>query len=430
MENYTDYTIKNHLLKIVGVFPIQHSFEQDAIQSGYELHQYDKSSLPFYKDYFYKGFRDLYTLAADDNKVRRLTKKTATLCTLTSGLEGSKFYKEINLQINQVDLFLFPDSFGMFSLDLNVQFDDSHPHLAQFSDACFIVREFERGIIKGSDLNWNSFIVQEYLLGQKTRGEGIELDEYSGTKFKLFITCDFEEPLDLPTQNALLYDIGCVAQPGTAISNEINAPSEEYKMYLAENYQFSAFRNWRGIALLDTFVLVGNNILTSEFQLITFKENYFLIYLHNLYVKYNLFKFNTDTSDYKTDLRPELREFLNQYNLSFVSYNFLPSMINSKLRIALDIEEEVKALTKRIQEIGAVVEEKSQEKTNLLLGLVSFVASLSAIEPFWEYSLKIQQYFELPDYAAYFILIGSGSFILGFVFYMPEKIKNFINRWI
>lgn len=424
MESYTNYKIKNHLLKIVGVFPIKATFEKEALTSGYELHQYAPSSLPFYKDYFYKGFRDLYTLDGENSKVRRLTKRPASKCTVISGP------KEINLEINQIDLFLFPDSFGMFSLDLSVEFDESLPHLAQFSDACFIVREFERGVIKGSELNWSSFIVQEFLLGQKTRGEGVDLDEYSGTKFKLFITCDFEEQLDLATQNALLYDIGCVAQPGTALSNEVNAPSEEYKNYLAENYQFSAFRNWRGIALLDTFVLLGNNILSSEFQMITFKENYFLIYLHNLYVKYNLFKFNTGTSDYKTDLRPELREFLNQYNLSFVSYNFLPSMINYRLRLALDIENEANALTKRIQEIGAVVEEKSQEKTNILLGLVSFLGAFSAIEPFWDYSVKIQQYFELPEYTAYLIIIGSIISLLSFVFFMPGKIKNFISQWI
>jgi hypothetical protein len=135
----------------------------------------------------------------------------------------------------------------MFSLDLTVHFNDNRPNLSQFSDACFIVREFERGIIKGSDLNWNIFIENQFLLGQKTRGEGVDLDEYSGTKFKLFTVCDFEEPLDLTMQNALLYDLGCVAQPGTAISHDVNAPSDEYKMYLADNYQFSAFRNCRYI---------------------------------------------------------------------------------------------------------------------------------------------------------------------------------------
>ena len=430
MENYTNIKIKNHILKIVGVFPVQPSFEQEALITGYELHQFAPASLSFYKDYFYKGFRDLYTLAGENNKVRRLTKKLATTCTITSGLESSKFYKEINLQINQIDLFLFPDSFGMFSLDLNVQFDDTLPHLAQFSDACFIVREFERGLIQGTDLNWNAFIVKEYLLGQKTRGEGVELDEYSGTKFKLFIACDFVETLDIETQNALLYDIGCIAQPGTAISNDANAPSEEYKKQLAEKFQFSAFQNWRGIALLDTFVIVGNNILTSDFQLITFKENYFLIYLHNLYIKYDLFKMNTGISDFKSDLRPELRDFLNVYNLSFISFNFLPSMINAKLRVALDVENEVDALTKRIQEIGAAVEERSQERTNILLGLVSFVASLSAIEPFWGYAVMAQEFFHLPTYAAYIILIGGGSSIISFIFFMPEKIKNYISRWL
>jgi hypothetical protein len=105
-------------------------------------------------------------------------------------------------------------------------------------------------------------------------------------------------------------------------------------------------------------------------------------------------------------------------------------MINVKLRLALDIENEVDALTKRIQEIGAVVKEKSQEKTNLLLGLVSFVASLSAIEPFWGYAVKVQEYFDLPEYAAHIILFGSGGSILAFVFFMPEKIKAYINRCI
>jgi hypothetical protein len=105
-------------------------------------------------------------------------------------------------------------------------------------------------------------------------------------------------------------------------------------------------------------------------------------------------------------------------------------MINSKLRASLEIEHEVEALTKRIQEIGAVVEEKSQEKTNILLGLVSFLGAFSAIEPFWDYSVKIQQYFELPEYTAYLIIIGSIISLLSFVFFMPGKIKNFISQWI
>jgi len=421
MENYTKIKIKNHLLKIVGVFPIHASFEQLALTAGYELHQFDAASLSFYKDYFYKGFRDLYTIDGKCNKVKRLTKKPEQRLTL------STTNKKIQISINQVDLFLFPDSFGMFSLELQVEFDENTTHLAQFSDACFIVREFERGSIQGTDINWNAFIVKEYLLGQKTRGEGVELDEYSGTKFKLFIACDFEETLDIGTQNALLYDIGCIVPPGTAISNNANAPSEEYKKQLEEKFHFSAFRNWRGIALLDTFVIVGN---FPEFQMKTFKESYFLIYLHNLYVKYNLFKLNTSISDFKSDLRPNLRDFLNVYNLSFISYNFLPTMINTKLRVAMDVENEVDALTKRIQEIGAVVKERSQERTNILLGLVSFVASLSAIEPIWGYAVKVQDFFHLPYYAAYLILIGGVSLILGFVFFMPEKIKNYISKWI
>ncbi|MFD3393416.1 hypothetical protein U0R10_02165 [Aquirufa sp. OSTEICH-129V] len=424
MENYTKIKIKNHILKIVGVFPINSEFEQKAIFSGYEIHQFAPTSLPFYKDYFYKGFRNLYTLNGENNKVRRLTKKTEQGLTLLAE------NKEIKISINQVDLFLFPDSFGMFTLDLKVEFNEQSSQLAQFSDACFVVREFERGLIQGTDLNWNAFIVKEYLLDQINRAKEVELDEYSGTKFKLYITCEFEEDLDLETQNALLYDIGCIAQPGTAISKDANAPSEEYKKQLAENYQFSAFRNWRGIALLDSFVIVGNNILTSEFQFITFKENYFLIYLHNLYVKYNLFKMNTGISDFKTDLRPDLRDFLNVYNLSFISYNFLPAMINTKLRVALDVENEVVALTKRIQEIGEVVEERSQEKTNILLGLVSFLASFSAIEPFLGYAVTVQEFFNLPSYVAYIILIGGGSAIISFIFFMPEKIKNYFSQWI
>lgn len=424
MENYTKIKIKNHLLKIVGVFPIHASFEQLALTAGYELHQFNTASLSFYKDYFYKGFRDLYTIDGKSNKVKRLTKKPEQRLTLFSGK------KEVQIIINQVDLFLFPDSFGMFSLELEVEFDENTTHQAQFSDACFIVREFERGSIQGTDINWNAFIVKEYLLGQKTRGEDVALDEYSGTKFKLYIACDFDEPLDIETQNALLYDIGCVAPPGTAISNNADAPSEEYIKQLEEKLHFSAFRNWRGIALLDTFVIVGNNILIPGFQLETFKESYFLIYLHNLYVKYNLFKLNTGISNFKSDLRPDLRDFLNVYNLSFISYNFLPTMINTKLRVSMDLENEVDALTKRIQEIGSVVKERSQERTNILLALVSFVASLSAIEPIWGYAVMVQDFFHLPSYAAYLILIGGGSSILGFVFFMPEKIKNYISKWI
>ena len=47
-----------------------------------------------------------------------------------------------------------------------------------------------------------------------------------------------------------------------------------------------------------------------------------------------------------------------------------------------------------------------------------------------QYAVMAQEFFHLPTYAAYIILIGGGSSIISFIFFMPEKIKNYISRWL
>lgn len=423
MDNYVNVKLENYLLKIVGVFPYQDDFAANALQSGYEWHKFTNESKAFYKDYFYKGFRDLYMEDVENqNNIIRLCLKPD---------KSIRLYfrdKEICIKVNKVDLFLFPESFGIFSIDIRIEINEEMPVLAQFSDACFLVREFDKCQVRDTNYTWNEYIVNEFLLGNNNRGDEIEIDEISGTKYKLFIVCDIKEKLDENIQNALLYDLGCVVLPGSALSNDLNAPSLEYKTHLEEKNYFSVFKNWRGAILSDTFVIVGNGILINENQKNTYQENYLYIYIHNLYVKYQLFKFNTMILDYRTDLRPDLRLFLNQFNLPFISYNFLPTLINTKLREVFNTDNEVDFLSKRIHEIGLMVEEKSQEKTNLFLAIVSLLASLSTIKDLYEFGGLIQGTLDLPRIYVYIIMILSVFLILSTILIVPKKILKIIKQ--
>ena len=91
-------------------------------------------------------------------------------------------------------------------------------------------------------INW---IEENCLSGIKIASDSqspkVEVDEYSGSKFKLFTLLDIEETISKEQTEELLYDIGCVAKIGSAGSNEDFSPSVDYYNSLLAN-KISVFK--------------------------------------------------------------------------------------------------------------------------------------------------------------------------------------------
>ena len=69
---------------------------------------------------------------------------------------------------------------------------------------------------------------------------------------------------------------------------------------------------------------------------------------------------NTDSS---VKIRDEFESFLNTYNISHISYNFLPNLIAEKHRKSLQIDSELEKFQDRINRISQEIQEKELDET-------------------------------------------------------------------
>jgi hypothetical protein len=226
-------------------------------------------------------------------------------------------------------------------------------------------------------------------------------------------------------EGSTLYDIGCGAPLGTANGNNTFTPSRTYYNSITAK-SISIFNNWDALPLFDSFTLIGHNVISNDDSVRTYSTVYFRLYLFNLFFKYNLFRFNTKLHEGTVKVRSQFEDFINTYNISHVSFNFLPNEIYFKIRNVLEIESELNKFQERIVRISTSIQENQQKKTNLLLGLVSFITGLSSVSPIIDTVTNLQSQLGLNPilfYAGIVILIL--VFVLIILYYLfPDKFKN------
>jgi hypothetical protein len=278
---------------------------------------------------------------------------------------------------------LFEDGFGLFTLNLKV--NSEKVDLSKFSDASYLVRKFETNIKHPNYENWQQYIDNEILLGLITKGKSVIVDEYSGSKYKLFMVLDIPELDEKEMMKPLLFDIGTLSRIGSAIGNTYYSMDKGYIKKLIKDNSISVYNNYEGLVLLDTFTVVGNKILDNKDKEETYSSVYFGIYLYCSFLKYNLFKYSFEIADLDEDRRSNLQDFMSKYYFNYISYNFLPTEIFNKIKTALDIEKELQLLNEKIVAVGQKIQEEQQDRTNKILGIVTVLSSLSSAQPVYDY---------------------------------------------
>jgi hypothetical protein len=236
--------------------------------------------------------------------------------------------------------------------------------------------------------------------------------------------------LDLPelilkeTIKPLLFDIGTVSMIGSANGNSYYSMDKEYINQLIKFNSITVFNNWEGLALLDTFSIIGNKIIDNEKKKNTYSNIYHGIYLYGLFIKYELFKHNYDISDLDEDKRKEFQDFISKYYYNYISYNFLPTEIYYKIRSALDIDKELKLLNEKMIAVGQKIQEEQQARTNVILGIVMVLSTLASIQQIQGYIILTQKWIGLKDNETLSIVI---VLVLGIVLYVYGK--NIL-KWI
>ena len=209
--------------------------------------------------------------------------------------------------------------------------------------------------------------------------------------------------------------------------------SEKYYYELLQD-KVSVFKNYEILPLFDSFTCLGSAMFDPKKPDLrkTWTETYFRIVLYNLFLKYNLFRYNSKlNSDSSVKIRDEFENFLNTYNISHISYNFLPNLIAEKHRKSLQIDSELEKFQERINRISQEIQEKEQKRSNLLLTFVGIVTSLGSAKPIFSMVETFRSDHQLNSGLFYSLLsmalIGSSIPIIRFLF--PEVIKSIQRKW-
>ncbi len=425
--------VNNSIIRISGIFEsdLNSVTDRKFKEAGY-IDETIKDQ-QFHKNYWYPEFRDIFFRKENkETAVRILVKSCNEKVTFLRRNQEKEVVKKTQTTINSKEVYLFPNGLHFFS----ISFDTSGLSLVDISDLTFSIRNFTAELEGYKECEWVKWVENEVIAGIKIYStwdqKTIPVDEYSGSKFKLYSVVDLEpnDSINQQVIDELLYDIGCVAKIGSAGGKEYFSPSESYYNLLLKD-KISAFNNYAMLPLFDTFTTVGFGILSNDFSHITYNETYFRIYLFNLFIKYNLYRYNSDMHLDSVKTRNQFEKFLNNYNISTISYNFLPNLIFEKHRKSMLVEEELAKFEERINRISQAIQEEQQKRSNMLLAVVGAMTSISSIEPVFGFMENTRNSLKWGKFGFYFLvstlLISLAIPLVAYLF--PDKKRKFLNKW-
>ncbi|HOF00894.1 MAG TPA: hypothetical protein PK385_06455 [Spirochaetota bacterium] len=412
------------------------------------------SFFSFIKSYYYKSFINNYfpeiNYSADylfnnlnennyisetlslKNPLHLTKKEIKNYSNLT--LKNQRNNNKIRFNINYIDLYFYPGNIGIYAIKTSI--NDKDLTLEKISDFIFHFRTLDSGIIEEfNNISIKDFIKERIIL-ENTLNEFIEgYNFYDKLKSYTVIESDFKcDAIEgKEYEDEVLYEIGTVSKIGTIKLNDNYSPSKEYFQKIISENKLSFFNNWSALSLFDTFTVLMNKIQDYKHSTFDNFENiYFPIYIHSLFLKYNLFKVNNElssvsiTNKNNQKTRDTFNEIFNKYNLSHVSYNFLANEIYKKIRSSMDIDCEINQMEEKIENINTIIDEKQENKTNIILGFLSFLSVGSAL---WDISEWISKIFGITDglenfniiYRTMSISLGIGIVTLLLIFLFLKK---------
>jgi hypothetical protein len=385
----------------------------------------DTRTIQFLRDYFYPGFRKVMFLQDKDNEILRCIKSDKIPVSIKYNNKGNiKIYP---IQILKSEIYLFRQQIGLFSLSIEVA--DENKNLQDINNIISVIKNFDAELENG--LLWHNWISKHLLCNIALRGTDkntVAADEYSGSKFKVYSILDFEHNRN--ERNNFLYDMATASPLGTSLGNGFLAPNEDYFKYIIEN-RIALFTNWDAVCLFDSFCCIGENNI-GDIGTISYKSwdyTYFRIYLYRLFFKYNLYRYNSMINEKNvknSKLRDQFEEFLNKYNISHISFNFLGNELFNKTGKALELEQELTTFRERIKNISQTLQEQRQSKTNNLLQLVTLIGGISSISPIFIGIIKLEKYLAWNSIIFYGLISLISLILIGFIIYyiFPELFKK------
>ncbi len=452
-----DITIDQSLIKIVGVFSYDKKKDIQRFESnGYtsqpliklpsnisteEKNKYKQDTKQFYKNVYYKEFRSFLLTGEDieDHKgKRRINVHTLVKKGDNNNLSLHLPYKSTTFSIEEQEIYFFPGGIGIFALSLQL------PNLnaANISDAIFVYREFKAKVQSGSgEMEWHEWISKNVLCNIPIGGKKVHTDEFSGSKFKCYCILDLDESkLNADyDRDIFLYEMATCSKLDAIQENGHYAPSQDYLHEILSN-KLGVFNNYSGLTILDSMTVIGQgnmsriNDHTKESKTViaynSWNKTYFSIYIFNLFIKYNLFRLNTEFLKDPVGYRNEFQDFVNQYNYPQISFNFLPNLINQNIRQGLEIQTDLESFENRLSKLADQIQEEQEKRQALLLGFISVLSALDALDSITQKLNDIQISWGINPILFYFMLsvLVIASSIIAVKFLLPTLFNKMKKR--
>lgn len=432
--------IESALINIVGVFTPEKDSLQKFTKAGYmqmpyyearglseeDLKKTAKETRNFYADKYYREYRKM--MLAGDNEA---PPKVQSLLREKSDAIITKF--GLNFQCCRQELYLFEEDVAIFSIRLK-------PKILDFENISNLInwaRNFDSKDI--SDETFHAWISREVLCGIPLRGKKSQSDLFSGSKFKVYSVVSTQNREEgMYSRDFLLYELGTSSKIHTMATKDYFTPSESYYEEIMKN-KVEAFANYSGLALLDSFTVIGEGIWNENpepysFQAYnrfsTYAKVYFSIYLFNLYFRFNIFRSNTFFLDDPVKERDRINDFLNRYNFYQISFDFLPNMFFASMKNALGIEKEIQHYSERLEKLAANIQEEQERRQAFLLTFISLITTISnydsvftAIDNFRErVKMDITSFYIAFSFLAILIAIPTLAFLFP---HHTQKLKKY-----
>ncbi|NQU84380.1 MAG: hypothetical protein HQ541_01345, partial [Mariniphaga sp.] len=191
--------IQNSIIKIVGLLEEKPGLQAALLKNEYLREELSDEHSNFFKDYFYPDFRNLMFFKHNRINNRRFKKEINQVISLSDS------FKTEELLVKDAEVFLFGEDYiALFCI--SVQKENKNYEIENISALLNLVRQFDT--LAADNIKWCHWIENELLGGIKIRGRGVSVDEYSGSKFKLFTIIDLKKDMEDNDRMKLLYDLG------------------------------------------------------------------------------------------------------------------------------------------------------------------------------------------------------------------------------
>ena len=443
--------INNSIIRIVGLlgdFNKKNTRQQyqEFIKSGYirdlltveYATEAEERSKRFFKNTFYPEFRDMMYLGRTDSEEKRFAKTQNLKVNLKYGTTDRQ--RDYFLNILKSEIYVFEGHISLFSISINIdpnndslEFDSqkaSNVSIDDASNVTSLIRNFNTSInFEGKTYAWSQWISEFILCGielESKDGNVVKADEFSGSKFKIFSVYDIDQMPD----NNLLFELGTCSPIGSSSvdSTSFLKPHETYFLSVIKKNKITVFQNWEAICLFDSFTCLGSGQLFND-NYKSWDQTYFRIYLYRLFFKYNLYRYNSEIFEDKhsvVKVRDQFVDFLNRYEISHISFNFLPNEIYSKIGKALELEVELEKFKTRITNLSNTIQEERESKTNILLQIVTVLGGISSVGPILEGVEHFKTQIGLSSFVFYAISVVLMLFLaIGVLYFIvPHELKK------